>query len=74
MLPVKLIFFNSGFSIISVPVETGSVLIKLKTPLGIPASCMAVAKLKLDKGVNSEPLITTLQPAAKAAATARAGL
>ena len=58
----------------AVPIAGASPLMTLTTPAGMPDSEKALARLKELSGVYSEPFKTTVQPAAKAAATAREGL
>ena len=73
-LPVKLIFRHAGWSSISWPIASGSPLMRFSTPEGIPASTSTSVIAIAVSGVNSEGRPTTVQPAASAAAHARAGL
>ena len=73
-LPVKLILRSAGWSSISWPIDSGSPLTRFSTPAGIPASTSSAVMSIAVSGVNSDARATTVQPAASAAAHARAGL
>ena len=49
----------------------GAPVTTLKTPSGTPASAASRARARAVKGVSSEGLSTTVQPAARAGATLR---
>ena len=56
------------------PIEAALPVNTFNTPVGIPAAINASARCTPESGVLSEGLATTVQPAANAAAQARAGL
>src|SRR5258706_13367482 len=67
--PVNEIMSISGCSLMAAPTSGPRPLIRLKTPLGTPASCRISAKISADVGVNSDGFRIMVQPAASAGAT-----
>lgn len=67
MLPVKLTFLTCGWAMsasVTAGALAGFVDMKLSTPLGRPASWKMEAMLCMTQGANSDPLSTTVHPAA----------
>ena len=56
VLPVKLIFFNAGFSSMAPPINDASPTNKLITPLGMPACTNAFTMCMAERGVASDGL------------------
>lgn len=69
--PVKVNLATSGEPVRTAPIGAGAPVTTLKTPAGIPASVARAARATAVKGVSSEGLSTTVQPAARAGATLR---
>src|SRR5258707_3155640 len=67
--PVNEIMSRPGCALIAAPTSGPSPLIRLKTPLGTPASWRISAKSKAEVGVYSDGFKTIVQPAASAGAT-----
>ena len=71
--PVKVTLRTMGEAIRWVEIFAGSPVTTLRAPAGRPASWAVCASAKLAPGASSAGLMTTLQPAASAAAILRAG-
>ena len=69
--PVKEILRTISFAISSVPISAGKPVRILITPTGMPARSAKTPSARAEKGVNSDGLMTTVQPAASAGATLR---
>ena len=64
MLPVNEIFLTFGFEVISLPISSGSPVIKFITPFGKPACSARTTNAIAVSGVCSAGLITKVHPAA----------
>ena len=69
--PVKEILRTAGLPVSSAPISAGRPVTTLMTPAGMPARSARTASASAEKGVKSDGLITTVQPAASAGATLR---
>ena len=69
--PVKVNLATSGEPVSTSPMGAGAPVTTLNTPAGTPASSARTARARAVKGVSSEGLSTTVQPAARAGATFR---
>ncbi|MGY3355443.1 hypothetical protein ACVWZK_002106 [Bradyrhizobium sp. GM0.4] len=69
--PVNEILRTVSLSISSWPISAGMPVTILITPAGIPARCARTPIASAENGVNSDGLMTTVQPAASAGATLR---
>ena len=70
--PVNDIMSMPGCALMAAPTSAPSPLMRLKTPLGTPASSRISAKMSADVGVYSDGFRTMVQPAASAGATLQA--
>ena len=69
--PVKDSLRTVGFAVSSAPMAAGRPVTMLITPAGIPARSASTPSASAENGVNSDGLITTVQPAASAGPTFR---
>ena len=67
--PVKVTMLTPGCPIIVSPMTVPSPVTMLTTPGGSPTSSKMSIRAKVDSGVTSEGLSTTVHPAARAGAT-----
>ena len=69
--PVKEILRTVSDSSKALPIPAGMPVTMLTTPAGMPARSARTPSASAEKGVNSDGLMTTVQPAASAGATLR---
>ena len=68
---MKEILRTAGLPVSSAPISAGMPVTMLMTPAGMPARSARTPSASAEKGVSSDGLITTVQPAASAGATLR---